>query len=272
MVMHVVDKPIREVYSEQLGNANVPANNGVRIPIAVRRGFTEVLVECAAAARIHLVPAIRKMYFYDTTQTGAARWRDLLGDDHKAIINRHVAGAATVLMTAADFLYVGFARPVKGLYCDLDGSVKNGEAATLTAAYSTTSKAFASTAITDGTTNGGATLTQDGNVTIDTIPADWGVATLKELLGNPPKAPPVSDNLFWLRFAVNAALDAVEFEQVVPLAEVGAGTITTASQSITVKASTEYTVPIRSPDEVGALEFIAQGGAASTANLTWIKK
>ena len=278
-MVQTVSAPIRKVYSEQLANANCPANtadNTTRRPIAVRRGFSEILIEPAAAGRLHLVPAIREAYFYDASRTLGDRWIDLLRDKDKALINRHVAGdTETYLnsMTASDFLYIGTVRPAKGYFMDMDASLVNAVVATLAAEYSRLG-GFATTAITDGTASGGAPLATDGNVGIDTVPTDWGAFELKQLL-------PISDvpkrkeRLFWSRLSVSATLTAgVEIEEIVPLAAVGAGTITTASDSIIVKASTEYSIPIpiNIPEWVGALEFIAQGAAATTANLTWIAR
>ena len=91
-MVQTVSAPITKTYSEQLVNAECPANNGTRRPIAVRRGFSEVLIEPAAAGRLHLVPAIREFYFYDNSLPLGSRWIDLLRDKDKALINRHVAG------------------------------------------------------------------------------------------------------------------------------------------------------------------------------------
>jgi len=275
-VVQTVSRPLTRAYSEQLGNTEVPANNGTRLPIAVRRGFTEILVEPAAACRMHMVPGIAALYFYDASRNPKARWIDLLGDKDKAIINRHVAGdsgKALNAMTTADAIYMGMKRVGKGWHIDMDASLVNAvNPTTMTGAYSQ-GNAFTATAITDGTDTGaGATLAQDGNVTIDTVPTTWTTAKLSAILGK-NDAPPGDPQLFWFRLTVSATLtNGVEIEKIIPMAAVGAGTITTDSDSLTEKAATEYSVPIAIPEWVGALEFIAQAAAATTANLTWLAR
>ena len=274
-MVQTVSKPIREFYSEQLGAAECPASNGTRHPIAARRGFSEILIEPAAAGRLHLVPAIRALYFYDASRDPSNRWINLIADKDQALINRHVAGDTGKLlnsMVTLDDIYIGMVKPVKGWYIDMDASLVNVVASTMVGAYSQ-GRQFTATAITDGTNTGTETLAQDGLIVIDAVPAAWTASSLEEILGE--DSPSYDQRLYWFRLSHNATLTAgVEIEQVVPLTEIGAGTITTDSQSIMVKASTEYTIPVRMdlPAWVGALEFIAQATSATTANLTWIQR
>jgi len=265
--------PISASYSEQLTNTEVPANNGTRHPIALRHGFDSLVYEPAAACRVHLVPAITNLYFYDASEPMGSRWKNLLDKD-RSLINRHVAGDSQGYlnaMTANDYLYIGTRRRVGGYRLDMDSALVNAVATTLTGAYSS-QWGFVTTAITDGTASGGATLAQDGNITIDSVPATWGAYPLSKYMNRNVLRGTAGEQCFWFRLSVDATLTAgVEIEKVVPMAEVAAGTITSDSQSVISKASVEYVLSL-DDSKTGALEFIAQGGAATTANLSWLKR
>lgn len=77
-------------------------------------------------------------------------------------------------LTADDYIYIGTSKPrFEELYIQVDmGSVVNANAATLSCEYSQGGGAWAAQAITDGTASGGATLAQDGLITIQPN-KDW---------------------------------------------------------------------------------------------------
>jgi hypothetical protein len=118
--------------------------------------------------------------------------------------------ATAVVLTGMDavddYLYVGFPQRFRGLDVDMSASV-NAAAATLSATY-WNGRTWATVAITDGTANGGATLAKDGAVTIANLPFDWVAAAASTDLGFTPPTTLSTDELFWLRFGINANITA----------------------------------------------------------------
>ena len=111
------------------------------------------------------------------------------------------------LGTAAqgDFLYVGAAIPFSGVAIDVDAA--NGNASVLTVKYRKSDNTWADTSATDGTDSGGATFAVDGSVTW-TLPTDWITAKLKETGDTNLNLGVATQELYWTRWEVSAALDA----------------------------------------------------------------
>ncbi len=277
MATLVVDQPIKEFFGEQLSNTEVPINTataGSRHAIARRNGFNEILFEPAAACRMHLTPRILHCYFYDASLAIGSRWLNLIGDDAQALINRHVVGdTGTVLdaMQTEDFLYIASSATHAGIFVDMDGSSVNSNNVNPTFQYSRVDKTFVTQADTDGTDSTG-TLAQDGTISLDAVPTDWRAMRLSDMLpaADLPAGDAATERYFWGRISVTGALSAdVEIEQLV-LVHADQGDSTNDGGAGFFKASVEYTVDISA--EVGGLEWIAQGGAATTVNLTWIRR
>lgn len=91
-----------------------------------------------------------------------------------------------------DYLLVGASVPFRGVNIDVDAV--NGNASVLTVKYYTTALAWADITATDGTTNAGATMAIDGNVTW-AVPTDWQKLAI------------AGKDLYWTRWEVSAALD-----------------------------------------------------------------
>ena len=264
MAIRVVDDPIRHFQGETL---TVPASNGTRNAYNVRPGFQEILIEPVAAMRLQLVPAIKSLLFWDDS---AGRWIDILADRPR-FFDRVSAESTTVLgsMTANDRLYVGTVDIIAGMVVDM-GATVNSVTATLTAQYSGPSGWATLTVAADTTDVAGATLAQDGLVTL-TVPTDWVPRVLGEL-GLPPNAPK-TPRLFWQRYIVGATLTAgIILANLTPIGRIAPGTDSTTALTggVWLKATTEYTMDIS--EEVGALEIIAQAASATTARVSWIKR
>src|SRR3990167_5547988 len=204
----VVDAPIRGFHDE---NLTVPASNGTKTVFNVRHGFREVGITPTLAVVVALAPRIAQAWFYDASAT--SKWIDLLGGQN-AIVNRQVAGDTSTTLDAmqtGDKIYLGTFEPHGGVFVDMDASAVNGNASTLSLKYSKNDDTFAVQAITDGTASGGATLAQDGNITLDAIPTTWDAVHLRTLLSDVTAPPAV---LYWVEFSISAALSAdVEVEE-----------------------------------------------------------
>jgi hypothetical protein len=111
------------------------------------------------------------------------------------------------LDTAANlnFLYVGCHVPYLGVEVDVTNT--NSTASVLTVKYRKSDNTWASITATDGTDAAGATFGQDGNVTW-TMPTDWISARLRDTGDTGLNIGIGSEELFWTRWEVSAALDA----------------------------------------------------------------
>lgn len=253
----VLDVAIRDMYGEAL---TVPASSGSPTSFAVRPGYTKVLVEPAAASRIQLAPKVKAAFFYDNSAAAGSKWIDLLGGN-EALLDRGQSNATGTTLDsaqAADFIYLGFDFPVRGVEVDVVSA--NATASVLAATYSKDDDTFAGLTETDGTASGGASLAQDGQITW-TVPTDWAKSDLRTVLSD-DLAP--GAQLYWVRLAFGGGLDAdTELNTISALNE-------TSGVGGYFKASTEYTFEI--DDEVGALEVIAQAASPTTLNVTWIRR
>ena len=169
----ILDSGLHDSFGERLVQAD---DDGTKTVFARRYGadgiaFKKLLIEpVVQACRIAFAPRITHLYFYDDSQSAGSKWINLLGASPNLIDAAGVGSTGTTLdsWATADFLYVGTNRPNLGLFIDMLAASVNGTTSTLTAAYGKNDATFASTAITDGTASGGATLAQDGNIDINT--------------------------------------------------------------------------------------------------------
>lgn len=270
----ITDAPINDAWGEQL---TVPGNAGTKTVFGLRHGFNEILIECAAASRIHLPPAIIQLVHYDASASAGSRWVSLLGTQGQgfsSLINRNVTGGTgTQLdsMATADYIYIGTTGRHGGIFVDMTASVNATVSSVMTAAYSATAS-FTADAITDGTVTSGRTLAKDGNITIDTVPSEslWVPRTLLEL-GETAAVDLPGDRLYWWRLDVSVAMPAdVEIQEILPFHRAHADVATESGGSIYLKATTEYTIDI-DRNKVGGLEIGAQGAGATTANVSWLE-
>lgn len=231
----------------------------------------------AAEGRIGLCPRITAVLFYDNS---ADTWLDLLGAN-KNILNSSQTGTARFTMDASDFLYIATIDRVGGFRFDLDGTLINNDASTGNLDYSAVG-GFVNTAITDGTATGGATLGQDGNITITTVPADgtWAPIALSKVISMSQAAQDalseVNVKRYWVRIyataITGAPLDEVEIEQLISLVpdKNAANTDNAAGGLIFVQSNTEYTEDI-DLDYVGAIEYQSDETTTQrTLGLNWL--
>jgi len=278
MSVRIVDEPIAGFYYEQVTTLANDAGGATtdRRSINLRRGFTEVMVYASAAARLGLAPRIAALYWYDAS---ANAWHDLLVDD-RAVLNPAKTGTVQFTLAAADYLYVATTDRVGGFRVDIDDTILNNNAATLAFQYSSAGS-FVTTAITDGTASGGATLGGAiGNITVTTMPADgvWSPLVLGKALGMSgaqlSSLPAVNERFYWCRMQPSALLDAVELEQITTFVPdgVAANTANAPGGLALLVATTVHTIDIK-VEETGSLEYISHGTATTpTIDITWIRR
>lgn len=238
----------------------------------MRPDCQELLIEPIAAMRLQLVPAIKAFLFYDASLNA---WTDVL-DGAPLVFNREQGVNTTVLgaMTSSDYFYLGFAGIVGGVLVDV-GATPNANAAVLTCQYSNQQRDWTSLAITDGTISPlGVTLGADGVISW-TAPAAWRSALIGQLVlpSGAIAAPADAEQLYWLRFVVNATLTAgLILIQMTPLGRIAVITddVAALSGGAFLKAAVEYTMDIH-PD-IGAIEIMAQAAAGTTARASWVAR
>lgn len=103
-----------------------------------------------------------------------------------------------------DALWIGSHLPFRGVAVDVDAA--NGTASVLAGHYWNGSTMTTLTP-TDGTTSGGATFAQDGQITWS-MPTDWVAAKLSTIGSPGANVPGRSDDLYWARLSVSVALDS----------------------------------------------------------------
>ena len=264
MAIKVVNDSVRLSAGETI---TVPASNGTRRAYNIRPGYQEILIEPVAAMRLQFVPKIVALLLWDDN---VARWINIL-ESFPLLFDREATTSMPLgTFTTADRLYVGTVGFIGGLEIDV-GATVNAVASTLSAEYSPADGDFAAmTVATDGTDSGGATLAQDGLVTL-TVPAGWAPRRLESLI--PQLSPPKLGQLYWSRFIVSAGLTAaVILDNITPIGRIAPGTDSTTARTggVWLKASTEYTLDV-SP-EVGSLEILAQAASATTARISWVRR
>ncbi|MDZ4249693.1 MAG: hypothetical protein U0990_06340 [Candidatus Nanopelagicales bacterium] len=279
-------------FGEQL---TVPAANGARRAYNIPPGMSRLMIEPTAAMRFQWTPAIRAVWFYDASAPANARWknltRDVYSSYHAQRVPRLINGARDASaaypghtqdilasMTAQDFIYVGVVAPIGGLYIEVSGANDQNQA--LSVAHSSGGDVFASIAsITDGTDSTG-TLAQDGAVTW-TAPdrgSLWQARRLNDILRDPTMPRELNVyRLFWLRLSVAGTLAAAtQLDYIAVLAVNAMGGVEGNEGGAILKADVEYTADIERwlpvPNNIGALEVMAQADSATTAQATWVKR
>lgn len=266
-----LDSFLGETVTGQAADANV-LGTGMRA-INLPQGFNALLIEpTTSAARVAFTPAIRAAYHFDVSNPVGSRYVDLLRDT-KAIIDSDQTGVATITaMATGDFLYIGTTDRNAGFRIDLDNTILNNNASTLTA-ESNGRNSWNALTITDGTISGAATMgAAIGNITY-TAPAAglWFPQSLSKLVGGAPD----TERLYWVRFITSALLDNVEIEQIAVLHHTFAANTTLATargRAAFFKVNTEYNFNLRL-SEIGGFAFASQAAAATTVlNLSWIRR
>jgi hypothetical protein len=175
-------------------------------------------------------------------------------------------GIVQFTLDTDDFLYIGAVAPIAGARFTIDSTILNNNAATLTGEYSSSSRGFRASAITEDTTSGGAPFGKaSGNFEFDTVPGR-GTWVAMDLHKGQPSYPGQGMKLYWLRIVTDTLLDAVEIEQIAALLEVVAND-TGDADAFHVDDLREYTVPM--DGSVGGIEFWSTG-TDSTINLSWL--
>lgn len=162
-----------------------------------------------------------------------------------------------------DALYVGCNVPFSGVAVDVDSTNSNASVLTVTYWNGTT---WTDTSATDGTTTGGATFGQDGNVTW-TVPTAWTSVKLKDAVTTAKKFQGVlSEELFWTRWVVSAALDAsttadsmVAIPRSTVYSEIPAGMMFT--EAVTVGPTKEGISAIQAKTDAGTANLIVNCAA-----------
>ncbi len=268
MASEVKNAAIEDTFYESL---SIPANNATKTVFAWREEFDEVQLYSDVVFRVALVARVEEIWFYDASATAGSRWKNLL-DDNRALSNRTFTGGTGTTLDSwatADFLYVGTTKQHLGFDWQMTSSV-NGTNSVLTMEYSKSNVTFTATAITDGTISGSATMAQDGNVDINTLPTDWTKQDLSKILDDEADNPvPAHKKLYWVRFDVDTALDTdTEIEALIPYHHT---TAVSTNSGAAYKAQLQTTYTFRRGQTVGGLqlsEFLAVGSKTVDAN--WV--
>jgi len=197
--------PITKIYGETVSLTTTAAH------LLFRPDYNQVKMYCASGFRLGITPRLACVLYYSASGTSYTNYTS------QAIGRNDAVHVPLDAMATGDYLYMGFTGPVRGVYINVDGTNKNTESATLDVEYSSTkltqSAAVAFTDVSgdaDGTTNGGATLTQDG-LYAWTVPTAW----VSTQLGT--WAAQVGGEYFWIRFKPSATLSAtVDLIDIIP--------------------------------------------------------
>jgi len=162
-------------------------------------------------------------------------------------------------MPTTDYLYLGFAEPVLGIYIDVGDNVNSNDVE-LDVEYCSTAVAPGATIAftnvagdSDGTDSTG-TLAQDGVYTW-TLPTAW----VRSQLGT--SADPKYGKCYWIRFCPTGALSAiVDLNEIIPVYK-------NANYSYK-EASTSYVDQLNFSRNSG---FVLMGSTSQTLNVTWLK-
>lgn len=222
--------------------------------LALKPGFREVKLYCAADWRLSLCPKLVHALVYTNSSATYVEYVGLGTDRSDAT---HVPLDA---LGTSDILYMGVSDPTRGFYFNI-GTGANAEAATLDMEYCSAAATQASAPTfsdvasdSDGTASGGATLAVDGVYTF-TLPAcvRSGLGTLNA---------PAASVCYWYRFKPSATLSAtVDILEIIPV-----GPNTTYGYMI---GGVEYTVHLDLA-HVGAL-VAAHASTSATVNASWIQ-
>ena len=264
MAVRVVDQPIQEFFGQQVAPQTSANLTTARRSLNMRRGFSELLIEPEVEVRIALCPKIVGFWWYDASLD---KWNDLIKDG--SILDSGRTGSSVFTLAAADFLYIGAIQRYGGGRFDLS-AVVNGNASTLVCQFPDKGLGWTGVTIVDGTDTG-AGFAQDGNVTIALaeMPSEaaWQANDLKaltDLASSPPNS-----RAYWLRFS-SEALNQVEIQQFSVFHHDFAAVLATGGGVGIFREETEYTIDIH--ENVGAIEFINIAAAATTMNVTHIRR
>jgi hypothetical protein len=249
MATYTWDKPLvaEEGDSVTLGSSTLHY-------LAFKKGFDGVIMECDTAWRRALAPALLEVLYYDTSAgTYTSYWTEATDGGSTG----HVPLDA---MATGDYLYLGFAEPVRGAYIDI-GSNVNANAASLDIEYSSTAVGLGATLAftdvagdSDGTVSTGKTMAQDGVITW-TVPSAW----VRTTLGT--HAIPLYRKCYWIRFCPSAALSAtVDVNQIIPVYK--------NTNYAYMMPATSYVEQLNTARNGG---FIMSGTNTKIVYITWLK-
>lgn len=271
----ILDVPVRDFFTPARATAQANDANGLtsgRRGLPVAEGATEVVIYASAVARVAFTPRVQHFYWHDVS---ADLWVDLLANSRRMVDIAGTANDISFTLAAADALYIATNDRVGGWRFDLDASVNNdNNDSNVSFAYSSGSQ-FVSSDITDGTINASnRSFEQDGNITIDSVPAKevWTPQRLDRLVSSAKMPQDLKlRELHWSRLTPAADQDAVEIERLTPLHvdPWEANTSNSRGSSLLVQATTVTTVDVH--PEVGGVEFIsALTTGTPTIDLSWV--
>jgi hypothetical protein len=177
------------------------ANQATHLSIIPRNFATAVVAQFA------LNPYLSILFNNDGMATTPV---DNSANAQDASASTNVVVSALKTLVNGGSLWVGSPVPFRGVKVVLVGA--NANASALTGKYWNGS-AFVDASITDGTTTGGKTFGQSGDITF-TVPSAWSRSTIEDILavvGPPLAAGPFANSkvpLYWMRFEVSAAMSA----------------------------------------------------------------
>jgi hypothetical protein len=200
-----------------------------------------VLLKGSADFRWHLNPALKGVLkTQDNGATYTVYTKEATDRNTATVVTLNSQGTAA----QGDMLYLFGAQKFGGFTADVGNT--NSTASVMTVNY-WNGTAWADASATDGTASGGATLAQDGNVTL-TPAADWTEKTIHGVTGYP------------LQIVFSAALDSSVTIRELALLNQDANRAYGYSGAL-------YSIPLGS--DVGAIEALVAADTA-TLDLTWL--
>jgi len=249
----VWDLPLTTIEGESLALSSTAAY------ASVKKGTRELLMYCSFAWRLALSPALRCVKYYDTSA-------DLYTDYTSSVTDKDSSTHMPLdAMATGDYVYLGFADRVLGIWIDV-GTGVNAVEASLDVEYSSTAQVKTGTSVTtavaftdvtgdsDGTKTSSTTLTKDGVFTW-TLVADgtWKKTAIDRIS---------TEELYWIRFCPSAALtNPTDINEIIPVYK--------NTDYGYMQASIEYSVPINDEKIGGIVALVAS--TTPTLYITQIK-
>jgi hypothetical protein len=197
---------IRGASATTVGNAITAGVTAPAAFVAIQPGANYLYLEgrnyaTAVVIQYLLNPFLNIIKTTDSLATNAT--------DYSDVAQNNIAATGAVVLSSfatTHALWVGAQVPFGGVFADVN--LNNSNTSTMVTSYwSTTGPTMATLTSVDGTFSGVATFNVDGAITW-TVPTDWTATTLRTAGGAVVGVPKSGQPLYWVKIAVNAALDA----------------------------------------------------------------
>ena len=158
----------------------------------------------------------------------------------------------------SDFIYVGSHIPFRGVRVII-GNTNAGSASVLTVKYRKSDNTWADISVTDGTSSGGKTFAQTGNVTW-TLPTDWIARSLVSIGDTTLVAPAILNEpeMYWTRWETDVVFDST----VTATGMLAMNRVTTYDE-IPAGMSADFRIKSHQHRGIGCVEALTDAGTAN---------